>query len=131
MYASTKGYNEIINYLTLRSNDLDQEDSNGVTILMNYLFKKDLKMCSKLLTRGANINYANKAGCTALHACIEHKIPESVGFLLKKGANPHLMDLAGLDCCDKAKSNGLALQFWQFNNCSIKHKQNLVPKYNE
>ena len=44
MYASAKGYNEIVNYLTLRTKDLNEEDANSLTILMHYLFKNDFKM---------------------------------------------------------------------------------------
>ena len=95
MFASAKGYNEIVNYLTLRSKDLNQEDVNGLTILMHYLFKCDFKMSYKLLARGADINYVNKNGCTALHLCVENKIGDAIGFLFKKGANPHIMDLGG------------------------------------
>lgn len=34
---------------------------------------------------------------------------EAVSFLLKKNADPHIMDLSGDDACDKAKRNGIAL----------------------
>ena len=34
----TKGFNDIVNYLTLRTKDLNQEDFNSLTILMHYLF---------------------------------------------------------------------------------------------
>jgi hypothetical protein len=44
MYASAKGYNEIVNYLTLRTKDLNEEDANSLTILIHYLFKGDFKM---------------------------------------------------------------------------------------
>lgn len=129
MYASSKGYNEIVNYLTLRTKDLNEEDNNSLTILMHYLFKNEFKMASKLIVRGANVNYVNRNGHTALHLCIEnHIMPsdlntrnhmiEAVNFLLKKGADPHIMDLAGEDACDKAKKNGIALLIPQFNNCN-------------
>ena len=49
MFASSHGCNEIVNYLTLRAKDLNQEDHNGLTILMHYLFKCDFNMSSKLL----------------------------------------------------------------------------------
>ena len=90
---------------------------------MHYLFKSDFKMSSKLIVRGADINYVNKNGCTALHLCVENKLTEPVGFLLKKGANPHILDMSEMDCCDKAKVNGMAMLYWQFNNCNIKLKQ--------
>jgi ankyrin repeat protein len=89
----------------LRTKDLNEEDANSLTILMQYLFKNDFKMCSKLLVRGADINYVNKNGNTALHLCVENRLTDSVNFLLKKNANPHIVDFAGEDSCDKAKKN--------------------------
>lgn len=67
IFASLKGYNEIVNFLTIRSKeDLNEEDSNKMTILMIYLFKSNFKMASKLIRRGANIDYCNENGNTAL-----------------------------------------------------------------
>ena len=63
-------------------------------------------MASRLMVRGAKIDYVNKNGLTALHLCIENNLREAVEFLLFKGANPHIMDLKGEDACDKAKANG-------------------------
>jgi ankyrin repeat protein len=62
-------------------------------------------MCSKLIVRGADVNYVNTNGNTALHLCIENSLVDAVTFLLKKGANPHIMDLGDEDACDKAKKN--------------------------
>jgi ankyrin repeat protein len=72
MYASAKGYNEIVNYLTLRTKDLNEEDANSLTILIHYLFKNDFRMASKLIVRGADVNYVNRNGNTALHLCIDN-----------------------------------------------------------
>ena len=36
-----------MNYLTLRTKDLNEEDANSLTILVHYLFKGDYKMASK------------------------------------------------------------------------------------
>ena len=62
-------------------------------------------MARKLLVRGANLDYVNSNGNTALHLCVENQLNSAVEFLLKKGANPHIMDLSGEDACDKAKKN--------------------------
>lgn len=45
---------------------------------MHYLFKCDFSMASKLLARGANIDYSNKNGCTALILCVENKIVDAI-----------------------------------------------------
>lgn len=73
MYASYKGYNKIVNYLSIRiKHQLDQEDSNKMTILMHYLLKGDIDMAKKIASRGADINYVNSNGLTALHLCVEN-----------------------------------------------------------
>lgn len=136
MYASAKGYNEIVNYLTLRTKDLNEEDANSLTILIHYLFKSDFKMASKLIIRGSDVNYVNRNGNTALHLLIENNtfnekgqgsMIEGIAFLLKKGADPHIMDLNDEDACDKAKKNGVAILIPIFNNCNkrLKKKPNL------
>lgn len=58
-------------------------------------------MASRLISRGANLNYVNRNGKTPLHLMIENKLIPQVKYLLNKGANPHIMDLIGMDVCDK------------------------------
>lgn len=122
MFAAEQNYQSIVNYLSLRTSDLNEEDANSITILVHHLFSNNLKMASRLMVRGAKIDYVNKNGLTALHLCVENKLKEAVEFLLFKGANPHIMDLKGEDACDKAKANGLAKVIPEFNNCSTKKK---------
>ena len=74
MFAARCNYRKIVNYLSLRTKNLDQEDSNSITILVHQLFSNDLQMASRLLVRGSDINYANKNGYTALHICIQNKL---------------------------------------------------------
>jgi ankyrin repeat protein len=75
-----------------------------------------------LIVRGANVDYVNRNGNTALHLLIENNtfsengsknmngsMIDAIAFLLKKGANPHLMDLNNEDACEKAKKNGVAI----------------------
>lgn len=82
-------------------------------------------MASRLVVRGAKIDYVNKNGNTALHLCIESKLVDAVKFLLFKGANPHIMDLSGECACDKAKKNGMAVEIPEFNNCNFNEK--IIP----
>ena len=109
MFAAEQQYQEIVNYLSLRTRDLNEEDANSITILVHHLFSNSLEMASKLIVRGAKIDYVNRNGNTALHLCIENHKLEAVKFLMLKGANPHIMDLTGEDACDKAKKNKMAL----------------------
>lgn len=66
MFAAKHGYKQIVNYLTQRTNDLDEEDANSLTILMHTLIEKDFKMARILLNRGADIDYVNRNGFTPL-----------------------------------------------------------------
>jgi len=92
-------------YLSLRTNNVDTEDQNtGMNVFSIYLMQKDTHHMKRLLMRGADINYVNKRKKeTPLHTAIEHKLDSKiVKFLLKHGANHHIVDEKGLDCCDKA-----------------------------
>ena len=54
--------------------------------------------------RGANINHVNNiTGFTPLHTAIKANLESKVlKFLFSIGANPHIENYEGLDCCDKA-----------------------------
>ena len=90
------------------------------------LLQGNYKMISRILHRGASIDYVNKNGKSALHVCVEMKLEEQVSYLLWKGACQHILDLEELDCCDKAKANGLARDIPEFNNCSMSKK--VIPQ---
>jgi len=42
------------------------------------LFSGEIAMASRLIVRGANIDYVNRNGNTALHLCVENKLKEAV-----------------------------------------------------
>jgi ankyrin len=111
MYASKLNLHDVVLQLSLRTRDLNQEDFNSMTILMHYIGKENKKICQKLLTRGADINYINRNGVTALHYALDSNKKEAVRFLLERKADPHIVDLYGEDCCDKAKRNGFVVEF--------------------
>ena len=60
----------MVDYLSMRNVNLDEEDANSITILMHFLFASDFKTANKLIIRGASIDHANRNGNTALHLCI-------------------------------------------------------------
>mmetsp|Transcript_24015 Transcript_24015/g.36928 ORF Transcript_24015/g.36928 Transcript_24015/m.36928 type:complete len:139 (-) Transcript_24015:2692-3108(-) len=104
MFSSQQQKLQIVNYLSLRTKDLNTEDKNNMTILMHQLFSDEIDMASRLIVRGADIDYVNGNGYSALHLCVENKNLKSVKFLLQKGADPHIMDKCGFDVCDKVKN---------------------------
>jgi len=81
-----------------------EDKATGQNVFSIYLMKKDIGRMKQLLMRGANVNYINKiTGLTPLHQAIDaHLNSKIVNFLVKAGANPHMEDYEGKDCCDKA-----------------------------
>lgn len=105
IYSATQGQDEICMYLSLRTQDINLEDKQtGQNIFTIYMLKKDVLRMHQLLMRGADINYLNKkTGMTHLRLAIEKEMPAKiVKWLLKSGANPHIVDYEGTDCCDVA-----------------------------
>lgn len=101
LYAAIKGFDEICMYLTLRTTEVDQTDKSGKNVFVMYLMKEDLIRCKQLIMRGADVNFQNDDGKTPLHFAIENQLPDSIiKFLLKAGANPHIMNKHDQDCCD-------------------------------
>lgn len=83
-------------------------------------------MAQRLLHKGADIDYVNSNGFTALHLCLENLKLDAVKFLLDHSANPHIMDLTGQDVCDKASQLGLSHKFPELNACQLRLK--IPPK---
>ena len=68
MYAVKNKKVRSVNFLTgQKSNDLNEEDKIGMTILMHTMLENNQQMARKLLKRGADINYVNSNGNTCLH----------------------------------------------------------------
>jgi len=128
MYAAKNNNAAIVNFLTQRKIDLNEEDKHGMTILVHCLrkgSKEDSKMARKLVARGADVNWIDKNGNTPLLTFVQLEKPEQVRFLLEKKASQHICDEEGKDACDYAKANGLASEpgFEQFMSCSIHLKR--------
>jgi ankyrin repeat protein len=70
-YASALNFHEIVNYLTLRGCRVDQEDPTQVTPFGRYVLYNNFDLASKLLRRGANIDYCNRSGKTVLVQAVE------------------------------------------------------------
>ena len=121
LYSLKRGFYDICMYLTLRTNNIEEEDSDGMNAFFHFLKKKDLERCKQLLMRGANINYENKNGLTPLHYAIEQRLPlKIIKFLIQNGAEVHFEDSEGLDGCDKARMYNLYHEIEDFydNSCT-------------
>ena len=74
-----------------------------------------------MISRGADINFQNKEGRTALTLALMEDRYKAVKFLLEKGSNPHIPDAKGLDSCDYAVDSPLFKRFSKvFSNCPLK-----------
>jgi len=104
-YAVSLKMDDIVNYLSLRVKNINDEDPEGFTPLSRYLLAENLEMCSKLLSRGGLdiLEYCNRYGRTPLTLALISEKQQAVNWLLIKGVNPHIEDLTGLDSCDYAK----------------------------
>lgn len=110
IYAAKQGLHEIAMYLSLRVKDINVEDQQtGFNIFTIYMLKQDLLRMQQLIMRGADVNYLNrKTGFTHLRHAIEANLhPKIIAFLIKNGANPHIMDYNDQDACDIARSKPL------------------------
>lgn len=67
---------------------------------------------------GANFNYANYDGRTALHVAVINNFEDKVRYLVKMGANPHKVDLTGKSSIDLARELKLAniMKFFEENS---------------
>lgn len=124
MFSSIRNKTGIVNYLSLRAQMLDSEDNNHITILVHQILQGRYIMASRLLKRGAKVDFVNSDGHTALHICIDNRLIEQCKFLLQNGANPHIMDIQGRDVCDKAKLYGI-VKIDGLDNCSVRKK--IIP----
>jgi ankyrin repeat protein len=76
--------------------DINLQDNDGLTALMNATIVKDKDMAQLLLTSGANSNLQNKDGITALINATTVEDKNMAKLLLTNGANPNLQDKNGL-----------------------------------
>ncbi len=99
---------------------LDLEDESGHNALLYYLNRDDFDSCSRLIFRGADVNYImqKNGGKTLLILMVEQKNDQAIKYLMDKNANPHICyGVEKWDACDVAKENGIAKRFYVFMKC--------------
>jgi uncharacterized protein len=89
-YAAYQKQPHIVNYLSLRFLNLDIEDPLGYTLIARLALSNSFETAARLITRGANVNYQNNEGKTALILAVIEDHIEAIKFLLEKGADPHI-----------------------------------------
>lgn len=96
---------EIVNYLSLRVKNVNDEDPEGYIPFTRYLMKGNFDIANNFLSKGGldTLEYCNKDGKTPLTLTIIMEKTDAVNYLINKGANPHIEDLSGRDSCDYAK----------------------------
>ena len=103
MYAAKRKKEKVVDMLTLRSENLNEENQ-CLTILMMLLLEGNFKSARKLVNRGADINYQNQEGNTALHVCIMKRNMPGIEWLLQqKKCDKSLKNKQGDDVCDLAR----------------------------
>jgi ankyrin repeat protein len=74
---------------------IDCFDSYKRTLLILSASKGKDKLLNYLIENGANINFQDKNGYSALHFASQNNEIEIIEILLNKGANPNIRDLYG------------------------------------
>lgn len=98
--------------IAAKINELDEQ---GQTVLFAAAGRGYQDICKVLLDRGADLNFRDKSGKSALHMSIASNHYATVKFLLEQGANTTGVDLR-------------QIRFW--SNCNISNRiDNLLKKY--
>jgi ankyrin repeat protein len=91
--------------------ELNADDPEGYSPFARYALSQKFDMAIRLLHRGADINFTNMDGKSALTLAVESEIHPTVKFLLEKGADPHIEDIQGRDACDYSRMASDALAY--------------------
>jgi hypothetical protein len=75
---------------------INMMDTNGHTLLMLAVqHHSPHELLENLIERGSALDLQDNEGLTALHHAVQTRHPETVRYLLEKGADPDLKDKAG------------------------------------
>lgn len=87
---------ELIQHFLAKGVDVNQADDEGNTVFMNAAASnRDLATLELLAPKVKNLNQANGKGATALALAVRGNSPETVGYLIGKGADVKVVDKAG------------------------------------
>ena len=95
------GHAEALDELLLDGFDVNSRDNQGNTILCVAAQNGNKKILKIALRHGADINSINFKGNTALHFSHRYGTSKTIGeYLLRKGANPDIVNRDGLKARD-------------------------------
>lgn len=95
------GHAEALDELLLDGFDVNSRDNQGNTILCIAAQNGNKRILKIALRHGADINSINFKGNSALHFSYRYGTAKSIGeYLLKKGANPDIVNRDGLKARD-------------------------------
>jgi len=97
MYASEKGYTEIVKILLYHNADPDLKPANGRTALISATIHNYQEIVYLLLIYGADINASDEYGVTALIYAASYNLVDMVAYLLKNGAQHVIKAQDGTD----------------------------------
>jgi ankyrin repeat protein len=85
---------EVISYLLSKGVDVNHQDKEGNTVLMNAV-RGNLAVIETFFAKVKDVNATNSKGLTALALAINNGSPEVAAFLLKNGAKTTVFDNNG------------------------------------
>jgi len=87
-YAAEEGNLQKVKNLLEKGADVNAEDSEGVTVLMNAVFGRQIEIIEFLIERGADIHAKSSKGeCTTLMCASYEGYKEIVELLIENGAD--------------------------------------------
>ncbi|WP_233188729.1 ankyrin repeat domain-containing protein [Tenacibaculum sp. SG-28] len=86
---------ETIAYFIEKGTNINQEDIDGNTPLLNASSVNSLEVITLLIDDNTDINHQNKQGKTAISNAIERNSMDVVSYLLKQGAKTNVKDQKG------------------------------------
>lgn len=84
------GHNELLPLMIEHGGNLNQEDDNGISLLMRAYETGSMDNFNYLLEKGADVNYVTSIGVTAIEYANDFP---TILILLQHGANVHLDNL--------------------------------------
>ena len=101
-WAVEKGCLSVVLYLFRNKVSLEDETSDGSSVLHLAARKGKIEMLDFLIARGCDVNKKNRIGCTPLHYAARFRQKEAAEILVQHGASIATRDLRGMTPLDYA-----------------------------